>query len=421
MQPMIGPRTSPDSTLDVLRQLRGDPTGSSPSQSGYSARVAQPAPSTAQRPLVSVIIPAYQAAEHLGLCLEALANQSAPATSYEVLVVDDASSDGTAALAHAQGARVLRHRSNGGAAAARNTGAAQARGDILLFLDSDLVPDSQIVDQVVALFATNENAGPLRVRCATGRYAVEPANDTAFARYKALWTWFSWERTASQSGESSHLQGALCAVERALFQQIGGFDIRYAGGSVEDYEISERLRAQGARIIFDDGIRGRHHFPGLATAAANYWDRARMYLRLNRGGRRFSSGQANRRSALAALAALGSVLAFAGSLLLALLASKSAAASSGLVLAFLFAYLLSAGPFLVFVLRERGLQTALYCACAHFLLSCVVGAAALSSPLGGGSERATACQPEAEVYPSPESGSVTEGLDHAQHPDGVPP
>jgi glycosyltransferase involved in cell wall biosynthesis len=90
-------------------------------------------------PTVTVVIPAYNAERTLGTVLEALAAQEQPVD--EVIVVDDGSTDGTAALAAGHGARVVHTDGGGFAGAARNRGWDEARGDVVVFLDSDAVPD----------------------------------------------------------------------------------------------------------------------------------------------------------------------------------------------------------------------------------------------------------------------------------------
>lgn len=319
-------------------------------------------------PAISVVIPAFRAEAHLPACLRALADQDADPGAYETIVVDDASPDRTAEVAEGFGVRVVRHARNGGAAAARNTGVRESRGEVVLFVDSDVVPAPGLVTATLATFADPA------VRAATGRYLPEPANDGRFPRYKALWTWFCWEQTGARTGASGHLQGALCAVRREELLALGGFDGSYEGGSVEDYELSDRLRAAGVGIRFADGIAGKHHFPGMGTVARNYWDRTRMWLRLAPERRGFSSGQANGRAGFAAVAALGGALGVFPPLL-------PVAAPAQL------AWLAASAPFLGFVWRREGAGFALYCAGVHYALSTVVGAAAVSAPFGRGSRR----------------------------------
>ncbi len=329
-------------------------------------------------PTLSVVIPAWNAAGHIRPCLEALAAQRAEPEAYEVVVVDDCSPDDTAAVAEALGARVVRHEANAGAAAARNTGARAARGEVLLFLDSDVIPDPDLVAGCLDLFGFGRSVAPPPA-VATGRYSPEPANDTPFARYKALWTWHCWQQTGAKTGRSGHIQGALSAIRRDVFGELGGFDESYVGGSVEDYEFSLRLRQRGLEVVFDDRLRGRHHFPGFSTVARNYWDRARMWARLGPQARSFSSGQANARSALAAVSALGSAAGHAAVPLLPITFPLVALADLG--------YVVSTGPFLLFVARREGPRFALYAGAVHYALSAVVGAAAITAPFGAGSRR----------------------------------
>ncbi|MEP7199108.1 MAG: glycosyltransferase family A protein, partial [Chloroflexota bacterium] len=85
--------------------------------------------------MLSVIIPAYNAAPTLGDCLRALRQQSFAHDQYEVIVVDDGSTDETAAMAEQCGARIVRQPKRG-PAAARNLGVTQARGEVVLFTDA---------------------------------------------------------------------------------------------------------------------------------------------------------------------------------------------------------------------------------------------------------------------------------------------
>jgi len=91
--------------------------------------------------MVSVIVPAYNAARTLGACLEALGQQTMPREQYEIILVDDGSTDDTAQIAgRYAGVKVLKLARNRGAAAARNAGIAAAQGELLLFTDADCIP-----------------------------------------------------------------------------------------------------------------------------------------------------------------------------------------------------------------------------------------------------------------------------------------
>ncbi|HCP46856.1 MAG TPA: hypothetical protein DIU15_12490 [Deltaproteobacteria bacterium] len=346
-----------------------------------------------EQPRVSIIVPAYQAASHLPSCVEALSHQTAAKDSFEVLIVDDGSSDRTAETPLPQGYRLLHHERNRGAAAARNTGARAARGQVLLFVDVDVVPSEALVEAVLDLFF-DPSTGEIRCRAATGCYDPEPANDGWFPRYKALWTWFCWRRTGEARSDSDHLQGALCAISKAIFWQLDGFDEGYLGGSVEDYEFSTRLRSDGSQIMFDARIRGKHRFPGFLTVARNYWARTRMWLRLRFGTQSprartpLRSGQANARAGAGALLALAAVVTQTLSFLP--IAIDHGSLLQGLALASAVGYLATVSSFLIFALRRHGIPFASYALVVHFALSVVVGIAALSAPLGAGSHRSAA-------------------------------
>lgn len=322
---------------------------------------------------LSVIVPAYNAAAFFPRTLPPLVEACERDGCIELIVVDDHSTDGGAEVARALGARVHRHPENLGAAAARNTGAEVARGGVLLFLDADVVVAPTLPAATLDIFDAQPSLSAI-----TGRYDAEPANDTAFARYKALWTWHCWE-PAAQAGRCSHLQGALFAIRASTFSDAGGFDARYQGGNVEDYELSDRLRARGVEIRFDGTLSGRHHFPEWATVARNYWDRARMWSRLRGSRPAFSSGQASLRNGASALLALsGAALHTAGVVIWPLHVP-----AMGLDLLW---FTLQA-DFFRLAAQERGLRGTARMVLWHHSLHAVAGAAALSSPFGAGSRK----------------------------------
>ena len=103
----------------------------------------------------SVIVPAYNAEKILSSCLKSLVNQSLPKTVYEIIVVDDGSTDTTADIVKDFNVKYL-FQTNQGPAAARNNGTAMAEGDIILFTDSDCVPDRSWLEEMVSPFQDPE-------------------------------------------------------------------------------------------------------------------------------------------------------------------------------------------------------------------------------------------------------------------------
>lgn len=117
---------------------------------------------------VSVIVPCHNSARHLRQCLSSLWAQSCPA--HEVVVVDDASTDGSAAIAEEFQTVWVRRHTNGGAGVARADGAARATGDVLAFLDSDCVAPENWIETLVREFQADSQLGGLG-----GRYTHLPS------------------------------------------------------------------------------------------------------------------------------------------------------------------------------------------------------------------------------------------------------
>ncbi|HET7218042.1 MAG TPA: glycosyltransferase [Vicinamibacterales bacterium] len=114
-------------------------------------------------PLVTVVIPCFNQARYLGDAVQSVRAQGYP--TIECIVVDDASADGTAALARTLAVRVVEQRVNQGVSAARNAGLAAAHGDLVVFLDADdeLLPDA--IEHHAGALAAHPHATAVVGRC----------------------------------------------------------------------------------------------------------------------------------------------------------------------------------------------------------------------------------------------------------------
>lgn len=198
---------------------------------------------------VSVIIPAYNAARTLPQTLAALNHAQPPA--HEVLVVDDGSMDETAQIAHDAGARVIRLENNNGAAAAKNRGAENARGDILFFTDADIVPPRDAIETIQNALRDGQMDGIVGV-------LDENIPHTNWAsQFKNLWMNFTYARFAGMERIGLFYTSAA-VMRREVFLKMG-FDENYRGASIaEDTEFGQRAWGRGVHIRLVPNLRVVH-------------------------------------------------------------------------------------------------------------------------------------------------------------------
>lgn len=197
--------------------------------------------------MISIVVPANNAEKTIAPCLDGLAAQTKPAD--EIIVVDDGSRDATREIAQARGARVLRQ-SNLGAAAARNLGAQSARGEIVLFIDADCVPEAHWIEAITAPFADLAIVGAGGVK-QTHQRALMPAFIQAEFDYR-------YDRVREHP-YIDFVDSGTAAYRRDVFLKNGGFDTRLF--DAEDVDLSYRLSEQGYRMAFAAGAIVYHPHP----------------------------------------------------------------------------------------------------------------------------------------------------------------
>jgi GT2 family glycosyltransferase len=222
---------------------------------------------------LSVIIPAYNGGEELGLCLKALA--ASTCLPDEIIVVDDTSTDASASLAAKLGATV-HHLPNGprGPARARNHGAAAAQGDVLVFLDADVMCHPDTLGRIKTYL---ENAP--EVAALFGSYDADPSGPGLVSRYKNLLHHYIHQHGLT---EASTFWAGCGAVRLNVFMAIGGFDESYLSAAIEDIELGARLRRGGYRIRLCPDIQVTHlkHWTFVSLLSADIFHRAVPWSRL---------------------------------------------------------------------------------------------------------------------------------------------
>jgi glycosyltransferase involved in cell wall biosynthesis len=207
---------------------------------------------------VSIIIPTYNRLAVLRKVLAALEEQSVPPSTFEVIVVSDGSTDGTDQfLAENPSKLNLRaiFQPDLGAAVARNMGVQASTGEIILFLDDDVVPAPELVQE------------HLRFQQERGSQTVVIGPMLAPVDFHPP-IWVQWEHSTLANQYSAMEQGLFqttarqfytgnTSLKRKLFLEAGGFDPSFR--RAEDVELAYRLAARGAEFLFDPKAVGYHY------------------------------------------------------------------------------------------------------------------------------------------------------------------
>jgi glycosyltransferase involved in cell wall biosynthesis len=207
-------------------------------------------------PSVSVIIPTYNRKEMLLASLQSLALQSFPSDGFEVIIVDDGSTDGTRAIETHSFPFDLRYfwQPNGGDAVARNYGAEQSRSDILVFIDDDIVVEP---DFLTCLIREHEACDDLIVVGAMNSW-IEGATPLASAGYSP----------PTSTGDATTVPVAFTevfsnsmSVRREAYFRIGPMDgLGFSGSSMWcDVDFAYRAHQQGFRFVRSNRARYWHH------------------------------------------------------------------------------------------------------------------------------------------------------------------
>lgn len=205
-------------------------------------------------PRVSVVIPVHGQLRYTLACLRSIARHGARAP-FEVIVVDDASPDESAdTLARIDGLRLLRNAHNLGFVGSCNAGAADARGEFLLFLNNDTQVTPGWLDALLDCCVHEAGCGIAGSRLAYPDGRLQEAGAIIYADASA-WNVgrfedrddprFRWRR------EVDYVSGAALMIARDLFAAVGGFDTRYAPAYYEDVDLAFAVRAAGRRVVYE--------------------------------------------------------------------------------------------------------------------------------------------------------------------------
>jgi glycosyltransferase involved in cell wall biosynthesis len=212
---------------------------------------------------LSVVIPTYRRPELLARCLDSLQRQDVDPARFEVVVVDDGSGDATTGLlaAAANGGTVvaLTQPRNAGPAAARNRGIHTATGELVLFLDDDVVAAPDLLSVHLAIHS--QRADPLLG--VLGRVDWDPSlTITSFMHWLDTsglqFAYDTWLREGPVEPPYAAFYTANLSMRRELLVAENGFDERFPYPAFEDIELAFRLTGRGFHLDYQPSARGFH-------------------------------------------------------------------------------------------------------------------------------------------------------------------
>ncbi len=220
---------------------------------------------------LSVIIVTFNSADCIGDCLRSVLSQGGPGTPIEIIVVDNASTDGTSAaiLARFPDVRLIQNAGNAGFAAAANQGFAASHNPLVVFLNPDTVAGEGAFAGMANAAATDRHIGVVGCELVDARGIRqascwrEPSIMTALSESflpHALSLPLVTQRRRN-AGDVDMVSGACMMVRRTLFEQMGGFDQRFFM-FYEDADFCLRARRGANRILYLPGARVRHTVSG---------------------------------------------------------------------------------------------------------------------------------------------------------------
>ncbi|AHG90024.1 glycosyl transferase family 2 [Gemmatirosa kalamazoonensis] len=228
----------------------------------------------ASSPRITVVVPVFNKRALLEPTLEALFRAAERRDDVEVVLVDNGSTDGAFDLVQAHAGRAVVHQMRGTISALRNWGARRGRGELLSFIDSDVVVPEDYFDRLVAVFAEG------RARAVGCEYHL-PDHPAVIER---VWH----ELTVREDDAFRHyLNAGNFAITRALFERVGGFPEHLVTG--EDVELCAAVRASGEPIYQSQALAAQHL--GNAKTVGAFYRRLRWHAQGISDGRRVNLSQ----------------------------------------------------------------------------------------------------------------------------------
>ena len=221
---------------------------------------------------ISVVIPVFNNGDTIGKCLDSVVASSCQ--THEIIVVDDGSTDNSAAVIREYPCELISLPGNRGVGTARNRGAELATGDLLFFTDGDVSLKADTIATGLDVLRKEPDATAV-----VGTYARESGAPGFFSTYKNLLHRFTH---LNSPRETFALFGACCLIRAERFREFGGFDEQHYRTVLEDIDLGQRLHRAGCRLLLEKSMEVVHHKAYTFTSLlyADLFKRAVPWTRL---------------------------------------------------------------------------------------------------------------------------------------------
>jgi GT2 family glycosyltransferase len=202
--------------------------------------------SSASLPFISIIIPTFNRPVQLASCLQAVTRLDYAGDRLEVIVVDDGGAAQLDEVVRQFDGRLplkLLRQQNGGPAAARNTGASAAIGELLVFTDDDCAPESNWLQALASQFLVSPD-------CAVGGQTLNALSDNIYSITSQLLIGYLYSYFNATPDQARFFASNNLALPADRFRSVGGFDTSYALAAGEDRELCDRWLHLGHRMVY---------------------------------------------------------------------------------------------------------------------------------------------------------------------------
>ena len=225
----------------------------------------------------SVIVSAYNRLEVLKMCLSALMHQTIELNNYEIIIVDDSSNDGTQEYFEKinpveSNIKYIRHHVNQGLASARNSGIKSARGEYIIFLDCDIIPEPDFIEKFLSYHAQFPDEKIVVIGNLSFYKNLTDNNNIGYfaqSRYLGFRTGREKAKIDYLNLSPRYFAGGIASIPYSTVMEVGLFDstFKYYGGEDTDYGI--RLGNHGVRLVFGTSVKAYHNDPVLLQKYKN--------------------------------------------------------------------------------------------------------------------------------------------------------